>query len=257
LRIAALYDIHGNLNALDAVLADIERDPPDLVVVGGDFLLGPSPVACLDRLIALGNRAAYLRGNTDREISHALDREARSTYPWSGRLRWVAEQLSKTWRDWLAALPTALSFDVAGLGPTLFCHGSPRSDEEIMTRLSSETRSLEMFAGVMEPVVVCGHTHIQFDRNVAGRRVVNAGSVGLPYEAAPGAYWAVFGPTVTLRRTEYDLQSAVASIRASGFPDAEAFLETTLLGCHVPDDVAALFERRTEEVQKSSGARGD
>ena len=104
--------------------------------------------------------------------------------------------------------------DVEGLGPVRFTHGSPRSDEECVTPETPAERVREFMAGVPERVLVTAHVHIQFDREVEGVRSINAGSVGLPYEGEPGAYWALLGPGVQLRRTEYDVERAVAAWRA-------------------------------------------
>jgi predicted phosphodiesterase len=243
MRVAALYDIHGNLQALDAVLVDVRREAPDVVLIGGDCVLGPQPEGCLARIRDLGSRGRLIRGNTDREVAAPVQVDAPSR-PWAGVMRWVAERLSDEDRALLAGLPTTLAFDVDGLGPTLFCHGSPHSDDEIMTKFTDEVRSREITAGVKEGVIVCGHTHVQFDRLVAGKRIVNAGSVGMPYEKVHGAYWAMFGPQVSLRRTGYDLEGAASAIRASGFPNAEAFVQGTLLAAHDPDAVSRTFEER-------------
>jgi predicted phosphodiesterase len=97
-----------------------------------------------------------------------------------------------------------LAVEVEGLGSVLFFHWSPRSDEEIITRLTADERLAPMVDDVAEPVVVCGHTHVQFDRAIDDRRVINAGSVGMPYQHQPGAYWALLTDVVELRRTEYD-----------------------------------------------------
>ncbi len=105
-------------------------------------------------------------------------------------------------------------FDVDGLGLTLFCHGSPRSDTEIITTATTDERLRGILGGVEQRTVVGGHTHRQFDRRVDGWRVVNAGSVGMPYEGRPGAYcWALLGPGVELRRTAYDVDRAVVALR--------------------------------------------
>ena len=136
--------------------------------------------------------------------------------------------------------------DVDGLGPVLFCHGSPRSDEEILTRISSEERVAAACAGVEEALVVCGHTHVQFDREVAGTRLVNAGSVGMPYEAEPGAYWALLGPDVELRRTAYDLEAAAAAIRATGFPGADELAAANVLTVPSAEEATEQFERLAE-----------
>jgi diadenosine tetraphosphatase ApaH/serine/threonine PP2A family protein phosphatase len=108
-----------------------------------------------------------------------------------------------------------VELDVEGLGRVLFCHGSPRSDEEMLLRTASEDRLTEILDGVDADVVVCGHTHMQFDRVVGEKRVVNAGSVGLPYGAA-GAHWVELGPDVRHRRTPYDS----SPLRASEWPRA-------------------------------------
>jgi predicted phosphodiesterase len=109
-----------------------------------------------------------------------------------------------------------------------FCHGSPRSDEECVTPETPEERVRELSAGVEERVIVSGHVHIQFDREVAGIRSVNSGSVGLPYEGKQGAYWALFGPGIEHRRTEYDVGEAVERYRASGQPGIEQIVEMTV-----------------------------
>jgi predicted phosphodiesterase len=203
LRVAALYDIHGHLPALEAVLDEVAEERVDAVVLGGDMIAGPMPRETLAVLEGLGDRAVWIRGNAERE--------ARG---------WVAEQLEPSTRDRLAALPVTATLDVDGLGPTLFCHGSPRSDDEIITTLTPDARLAPMLADVEEPTVVCGHTHVQFDRRLDRWRVVNAGSVGRPYEGRPGAFWAVFGPDVSLRVTEYDYDAATRRIRATEYPDA-------------------------------------
>jgi putative phosphoesterase len=238
-KVAALYDVHGNLPALEAVLAEMEALAVDAVVVGGDVAIGPMPRATLERLLALGERALFLRGNGDRELAAP----AEGADLWLERTRWSAAQLERGQLAWLAALPDTQSLEIDGLGPVLFCHGSPRSDEEILTRISSEERVEAAVAGVSEGVVVSGHTHVQFDRMVAGKRLVNPGSVGMPYEAQPGAYWALLGPDVELRRTDYDLEGAAAAVRASGFPAAEEHAAENVLTVPSAEEATEQFER--------------
>ena len=242
MRVAALYDVHGNLPALEAVLADVESLEVDAVVVGGDIAIGPMPRASLERLLALGERALFLRGNGDREIGA----EPAGSGLWVERTRWSATQLDRGALAWLSALPDTQTVDVDGVGPVLFCHGSPRSDEEILTRISSEERVGAACAGVEEALVVCGHTHVQFDREVAGTRLVNAGSVGMPYEAEPGAYWALLGPDVELRRTPYDLEAAATAIRATGFPGADELAAANVLTVPSAEEATEQFERLAE-----------
>jgi putative phosphoesterase len=209
-RVAALYDIHANLPALEAALAEV--GDADVIVVGGDFSRGPMPVETVDRLRGLGERARFIRGNADRPVA--------------GEGAWEMERLGAERLDFLAGLPETVTIQVDRLGSVLFCHGSPRSDEDIITAVTPEERLGRILAGVAEPVVVCGHTHHQFDRTAHGIRVVNAGSVGMPYEGRPGAFWAMLGPAVELRSTAYDLDAASAAIRATGFPGADELVET-------------------------------
>jgi predicted phosphodiesterase len=240
MRVAALHDVHGNRPALEAVLAEVESLGVDAIVVGGDIAIGPMPRGALERLLALDERALFLRGNGDREIAEGPNPEDSDL--WVERTRWSADQLERGQRAWLGGLPDTQSLDVDGLGPVLFCHGSPRSDEEILTRISPEARAAAALAGVQEAVVVCGHTHVQFDRQVADKRLVNAGSVGMPYEARPGAYWALLGPEVELRRTEYDLEAAAEAIRATGFPGAEEHAAKNVLAVPSAEEATEQFE---------------
>jgi putative phosphoesterase len=224
-RVAALYDIHANLPALDAVLA--EAGAADLVVVGGDFAHGPLPAETVDRLRGLGDRVRFIRGNADREVA--------------GADAWQRGPLGPERLEFLAGLPETLTLEVEGLGSVLFCHGSPRSDEEIVTAVTPDERLGRILSGVTAQVVVCGHTHHQFDRVAHGVRVVNAGSVGMPYEGRPGAFWAMLGPDVELRSTAYDLDMAEVAILASGFPGAEELVDT-LRSPPTSDEVARHFE---------------
>lgn len=231
MRVAALYDIHGNDAALAAVLAEIEGLEVDLIVVGGDVAGGPFPCEAVDAVRALGDRAIVIRGNGERELVEArlrLDAGSARIDPddvWSSRTHWAAGVLDRDRLDWMGALPPLASVDVDGLGDVLFCHASPRSDEEIVTPLSPESRIAPMLAGVQQRTVVLGHTHVQFDRESAGTRLVNAGSVGMPYEGEAAAFWALLGPGVELRRTSYDVAVTCARVRESGIPEAEEFAE--------------------------------
>lgn len=247
-RVAALYDIHGNLPALEAALEALAPLGADLILVGGDVASGPMPRETLDLLMSLGGRARCLRGNADRELVARYDLGAEAPEPPEGEeigrlTAWVARQLTRAHRDFLAAFPQRVTVEIAGLGPVLFCHGSPRSDEEILTRATPERRLREALTGVAQPAVVCGHTHMQFDRTVGPWRVVNAGSVGMSYEGRPGAYWALLGPDVELRRAPYDHERAAERIRATRCPGAEEFARENVLAPPGPDEATAFFER--------------
>jgi putative phosphoesterase len=249
-RVAALYDVHGNLPALEAVLADIEGIDLDLVVVGGDVALGPMPADALDCLVAMGDRVRWVRGNADREVVSAYDRgsateDARSSDPALRTSGWAASRIGDHHRDLMATFEKQVMVEIEGLGAVLFCHATPNSDEEILTTATPGARLREILAGLGQDVVVCGHVHTQYDRRLDDRRVINAGSVGLPYQGEPvGAFWALLGPEgVELRRSEYDIRDAVNYFRALGYPGVEDS-EEALLEPPDPAWVADFFERQ-------------
>jgi predicted phosphodiesterase len=159
---------------------------------------------------------------------------------------WTAEAIDRRDRDLLASFADRVVLDVDGLGPTLFCHGTPRDDEELLTALTPERRWRPALKDVAEDVVVCGHTHAQFDRQLGPWRVVNAGSVGLPYEGRAGAYWLLLGPDVEHRRTDYDVELATAAMRAGGNPDTDELLRESLVEPRDSREVAELFERQAD-----------
>jgi putative phosphoesterase len=254
MRLAALYDIHGNLPALEATLSEVDAGGFDLIVVGGDVALGPMPRETLDLLIARGPQVRFLRGNCDRDMAATSSGAPQPGGAWEARLRWAAERITPIQRELLGALPPTLTLEIDGLGAVLFCHGTPRSDDEIITRHTPDRRLIEVLTEVRERVVVCGHTHVQFDRHIGDRRLVNAGSVGLPYEGRPGAYWAALGPEVELRRTPYDLERAVQAMRSSGFPDVDEFTRRELLEPRSAAEATEFFERIAEERARSQPA---
>jgi predicted phosphodiesterase len=233
-RVAALNDIEGNLPALEAVLAEVEDAGVDTVVCGGDIVTGPYPAAVLDRLTSLAE-VRFLRGNLERLVLEGTDQYGRD---WKAeRLRLGEAHLAST-----ASWPLTVELEIDGLGRTLFCHAIPTADEPIFTRVTPDDVLAELIGDVAADVVVCGHTHMQFDRRLEnGLRVVNAGSVGRPLERPAGAYWALLGPAVELRRTDYDVDAAVASMRSAGAPvDDELFGQ--LLEPPDRDETTARFE---------------
>jgi putative phosphoesterase len=218
-RVAALYDVHGNLPALEAVLAELDAD---VILVGGDVAAGPWPAETLERLHALGDRVRWIRGNADRELAQPVQSSEEGGPP-QHVMTWVHERLSDEQLEFLGALPLTETMDVDDVGRVLFCHATPRSDDELLTKISDEPRWRAALESVDADVVVCGHTHMQFDRLVGDVRLVNAGSVGMPYEAQPGAYWLAIGPEVQHRRTEYDTDAttrAIAEIWPDEWPSA-------------------------------------
>jgi putative phosphoesterase len=234
-RVAALYDIHGNLPALDAVLSEVEREHVDAIVVGGDVCAGPFPTDVLARLDSLALEVHFVRGNADREFGPT----SKAPEPWR---TWLAERVDDQLRERLEAWPEQVTLELEGFGPTLFCHATPRNDVEIFTELTPDDVVAEMMAPASAPVVVVGHTHMQTDRRVGTTRVVNAGSVGIPYEGRVGAYWAVVGPDVAHRRTEYSVDELLERVRTIGFPDPEKFYGESLLQPSPRKEVAEYFE---------------
>jgi putative phosphoesterase len=242
-RIAALYDIHGNLPALESVLAEIRTIGVDLIVIGGDVVPGPFPLECLSRLLEIDTPAQFIYGNCEVAVLEQMAGREPSALPEQQRpiIRWTAERLAAHEHQ-LAAWPKMIRIQVPGAGKVLFCHGTPRNENEIFTKLTAEERLLPVFAGVDADVVVCGHTHMQFDRRIGGTRVVNAGSVGMPF-GEPGADWLLLGPGVELRHTSYDLAEAADRIRGSDYPEAESFIARYLLKPPAESEILAAFAR--------------
>jgi putative phosphoesterase len=241
-RVAALYDIHGNLPALDAVLDDVQRAHVDRVVIGGDVLPGPMPRETLDRLARIDVPTDCITGNGDREVLAHL-RGTGGSLPDSFRhlIVWTGEQLGSAEVQRIDTWPPSVRLTIDGLGDVLFCHATPRNDVEIFTRLSTDDLVLPMMAGANAQVVVCGHTHMQFDRMFGATRVVNAGSVGMPF-GEPGAYWLLLGPSVELRRTVYDFEAAARTIAATEYPQAKEFAAMNVLS---PTPEAEMLQRMT------------
>jgi putative phosphoesterase len=188
--VAALYDIHGNLPALEAVLAEIPEDAT--IVVGGDVCAGgEQPSETLERLRGLGDRVRWLRGNADRELTPGEGGLAPVEFIDATRAKLTEEQI-----EFLHSRPATVQ-----IGDVLFCHASPRNDIDIFTERTPEERIAFLFEAVDADVVVVGHVHAQYERVIAGKRVINAGSVGMAYEEEPGAYWLL---DLVPRRTDYE-----------------------------------------------------
>jgi predicted phosphodiesterase len=234
MRVAALYDIHGNLPALEAVLDELRRDGIDRVVVGGDVVPGPMSNESVDRVLNLGVPTDFIRGNG--ELAALAERAGSpSGVPEAYRdvIRWSGESLTPEQAEAIASWPRTVLLRIPPLGDVLFCHATPRNENEIVTKLTREERMLEVFRDLDVAMVVCGHTHMQFDLMVGGTRIVNAGSIGMPF-GAPGADYLLLGPGVDLRHASYDLESAAERIRQTAYPKAEDFASRNLL--HPPSE---------------------
>lgn len=251
MRVAALSDVHGNLPALEAVLAEVDRERPDLIVFCGDVASGPMPAETIDRIREL-NHARFVRGNADRGLIDAFDGKAPSAMP--GPFQdWAAAQIDKSQRDFLASFEASVTLEgIDGVGRVLFCHASPRNDTDVFLISSPEERVRLLMAGVDADLVVCGHTHMQFDRKLDRLRIVNPGSVGMPY-GEPGAYWAILDAGVEMRRTDYDRDDAAARIRAKHAEVTEQFAADNVL--KVPSVAQAMeFLRGAEAKQVAAQA---
>jgi len=210
-----IADIHGNAPALKAVLDEINREGAeiDLVVSLGDATWGVQPEETRILLESIGQPAIFVAGNGERAL-----RELRDGREGDEREYWMRDHHSPETHAFLEAAVGSAVVAVAGLGPVRFCHGSPRSDIELVTPETPAERVRSLVQGVPEHVLLTGHTHLQFDRRVAGIRSINPGSVGMPYHELRGAFWAILGPDVELNRTEYDLGETVRAYQASGDP---------------------------------------
>ena len=244
MRVAALYDIHANLPALEAVIADVRRAGVDQIVVGGDVVPGPMPRETIEYLLALDIPVQFIEGNGDRDVLARMRGVEPLSVPAEFRdaIAWNAIELHPEFETLLAGWPQILRLALPGLGDVLFCHATPRSDNEIFTRLTPEPRLVPIFGRLNVVVAVCGHTHMQFDRLVGQTRVVNAGSVGMPF-GDPGAYWLLIGPGVQLRRTQYDLAAAATRIRRTSYPQAEEFAARNIIRPPSEAEILETFAR--------------
>ncbi len=233
MRVAALYDIHGNLPALEAVLAEVDSEDVERIVVGGDVLWGPFQSECLE---ALRSRdAVFISGNCERDVLAAADESS----------AWCRDQLTAGELDFVAGWPATVELELDGLGSVVFCHATPRSDTENLTRSTPDADVTAALSGVDADVVVGGHTHVQDDRRPAGGpRLVNPGSIGLPYQGAQGAYWALLGTDVELRRTPYAVDAALDVLASSGFPSAVEIFEGPVRGTARAESATAFFEAK-------------
>lgn len=244
MRLAAIYDIHANLPALKAVLAEIRQARVDHIVVGGDVLPGPMPRETLECLLNLEIPTLFTYGNGEVAVLDHMKGKELSAVPEPFRpvIRWTAEQLDSDHQQALAAWHKIIRLEIPGLGRVLFCHATPRNENECFTRLTPEGKLLPIFQDLDVSLVVCGHTHMQFDRTVGKIRVLNAGSVGMPF-GEPGADWLLLGPGIQFRHTLYDLAQAAEEVRNSGYPQAQEFAENNILKPPAEAKMLEVFSR--------------
>ena len=214
MRVAALYDVHAMPHALEAVLADVDASGVDAIVFGGDVFMGPLSAETLELVRSVD--AQFVRGNCEREPSE-----------------WTLSTLDPDAVEWARSWPKTVTLD-----GVLYCHATPQGDMPILTEASSQERFDDALEAVGERLVVAGHTHMQFRRG----RFVNAGSVGMPYEGEVAAFWAIVDDDVEFRKTPFDVDRAVADIRASGWPEAGEFVSEHLLAAPSRAEAIAHFE---------------
>ena len=244
MRVAAIYDIHGNLPALQAVLEDIRTVGVDLVVVGGDVVPGPMPRETIAFLSSLNIATQAIYGNGEIAVLAEMAGRNPSGVPEQYRpiVRWVAHQLGPEHEKLFASWPKTFLLEMPPFGKVLFCHATPGSENEIFTKFTPDERLSSIFNGLDASVVVCGHTHMQFERTVGGTRIVNAGSVGMPFGNA-GADWLLLGSNIQFRHTSYDLTKAAERIRHTSYPQAEDFAARNVLQPPSETEMLAVFSR--------------
>lgn len=239
MRIAVLADVHGNLPALRAVLGELDREPVDAIIAAGDICSGPLVRRSLEMLEARPEPVHWIAGNSERETVAVFDGGEIPDGPAGRTAAWSSGQLDRRWRDVIAGWPIAVALD-----GVCFCHGSPRRDDEILTRGTPDPALADALAGVPEALVIGGHTHQQLIRRVRDDLVyANAGSVGLPYEGNPDAFWILVADGVTqLRTTTYDQGAALAELRASGYPEIDDLVNNSFVSPVDPDWITAFLE---------------
>lgn len=224
---AALYDIHGNLPALEAAITAARGAGADRFVIGGDVVPGPMPGECLDLLLSLDAETSFIRGNGETAVLAERDGRDSGLGPYRPMLQWVARQLTDAQLDAIRAWPATMR-----LGDVLFCHATPRDENEFVNAAAAESTIAPIFETPGAPIVVCGHTHVPYDRRAGRVRVVNAGSVGMPFRGI-GAYWLLIDEEVRLQQTAYNLDEGARRIRASAYPGATDFADTYVLRAQV------------------------
>ena len=247
MKIAAIYDIHGNLPALEAVIKVIKEIDPDHIVVGGDVVTGPMPVECLEALKELNEsyQMSYIHGNAESEVLRAVAGEEPRGFTENNDAiaQWVASKLSAEQLEEIKSWSLTCTIENAHGDEILFCHATPQNDIDVFTSNSSDEKVERFFEGVTNPMVVCGHTHMQIERELENTRLINAGSVGMSF-TSPGAYWLLIADgEVSFNHTMYNLEDAAARLSKTDFPNVEAFVANNVLSTKSEDDAIAMLTR--------------
>lgn len=249
--IAALYDIHGNLPALEATIEAVRRKGVDLIVIGGDVVPGPMPRESLDLLKRLPVPALFLSGNGEREVLAVRDGGTPNVpaqfFP---MMQWVAHELTSADADWIRAWPTTVCLAVAGKSTTIFCHAAPGSDAALFTPTSSDAVLRHHFDRVAAGRIICGHIHVQYHHRFGRHTILNAGSVGMSPERGCADWLLIDDDDATFERTPFDPDAAAARVRATRYPMADEFARSTILQPPAADDVIASYTRAAEALAR-------
>lgn len=241
MRVALIADVHGNLFALDAVLAEIAKEQPDRIICLGDVAAGPQASECIERIRALG--CPVILGNWDAWFVDGMPNDERELERKLAEIgQWWADRISDEDRAHISSFMPSLDVELGG-GNSLLCfHGSPSSFSDIILSTTNEATLERMLDGAHAAVYAGGHTHVQMVRRLRSALVVNPGSVGLPFrrwrpEVICVAPWAEYGLVssnngrldVELRRTTYDVQAFLRLSADSGMPHSDWWLDTWVL----------------------------
>jgi len=224
MRIAAIGDVHGNLPALEAVMDEICTESVDGIVVCGDTIAGPLPTETVAVLQESRIPVHFLRGNHDSDVVRFLSGQEPGgmVAKDDDAARWEASKLTREQKASLLTWPATVEIESEPWGKILFCHATPHNETFVFSRLTPEAKLLSVFERLNVSLMVCAHTHMQFDRTIADVRVVNTGSVGMCV-GRTGADWLLIDDEIQFRHTDFDLNQAAERIRQSDYPQAESF----------------------------------
>ncbi len=229
-RVCVLGDIHGNEQALDAALAAVKKERPDLIAITGDLVLhGPRPGAVVRRVRELEATAGavVVQGNTDIAVT---DLDFSAAFPWLDEVaapdriaaEWARDALSDDELDWLRRLPAERRVFL-GDHMVLVCHASPGSQTSGLPVDLEPSVTVERVTRTDARVIACGHTHAADVRELGRKLICNPGSCGYAFDGDPGAGWALLTldggePRAELFRTPYDAQSVAGELSERGLP---------------------------------------
>ena len=226
MKLAALYDIHGNVPALEAVLKECKMAGVDRLIIGGDVLVGPMSATCLDLLNAFEIPSSFIMGNCDEAVIELRKYGKTSKVPARviDNVTFSARELTDAQIEEVSKWPLTIRMSLENIGEVLFCHATPENNTDIFTIRTPEKDLIERFNLDGVDLVVCGHTHMQFDRQVGSTRIVNAGSVGMPF-GLRGANWLLFDNGLQFKHTTYHYDLAAKVIQTSSYPDKDNFIQ--------------------------------